>query len=68
MRRVRFTLEGFDGMRVAVAQDDTLDHERRFGVTWPMRSYEKVVHPLPMPTHDWQITGSTSIGAMAKQR
>lgn len=57
MRRVRFTLEGFDGTRGAVAQVDTFDHERRFGVTWPMRSYEEVVHPLRLPAHDWRITG-----------
>jgi len=57
MRRVRFTLEGFAGTRGAVAQVDTFDHERRFGVLWPMRSYEEVVHPLRMPAHDWRITG-----------
>jgi hypothetical protein len=57
MRRVRFTLEGFSGTRGAVAQVDTYDHERRFGVLWPMRSYEEVVHPLRMPAHDWRIAG-----------
>ena len=57
MRRVRFTLEGFAGTRGAVAQVDTFDHERRFGVLWPMRSYEEVVHPLRLPAHDWRITG-----------
>lgn len=57
MRRVRFTLEGFAGTRGAVAQVDTFDHERRFGVLWPMRSYEEVVHPVRMPAHDWRITG-----------
>lgn len=57
MRRVRFTLEGFAGTRGAVAEVDTYDHERRFGVVWPMRSYERVVHPLALPAHDWHITG-----------
>ena len=57
MRRVRFTLEGFTGTRGAVAEVDTYDHERRFGVVWPMRSYERVVHPLALPAHDWHITG-----------
>lgn len=57
MRRVRFTLEGFGGTRGAVAQVDTFEHERRFGVVWPMRSYEEVVHPLRLPAHDWRITG-----------
>ena len=57
MRRVRFTLEGFAGTRGAVAEVDTFEHERRFGVLWPMRSYERVVHPIPIPVHDWRITG-----------
>ncbi len=57
MRRVRFTLEGFAGTQGAVAEVDTYDHARRFGVVWPMRSYERVVHPLPLPAHDWHVTG-----------
>ena len=52
-----FTLEGFAGTRGAVAEVDTFDHERRFGVVWPMRSYERVVHPIALPAHDWRITG-----------
>jgi len=56
-RRVRFTLEGFPGTRGAVAEVDTFDHERRFGVLWPMRSYEEVVHPIRLPAHDWHVTG-----------
>jgi hypothetical protein len=56
-RRVRFTLEGNAGTRGAVAQVDTFEHERRFGVTWPMRSREDVVHPLRLPAHDWRIAG-----------
>ena len=57
MRRVRFTLEGFAGTRGAVAEVSTFDHERRFGVMWPMRSYEAIVHPLRLPAHDWRIAG-----------
>ena len=56
-RRLRFTLEGFTGTRGAVAEVDTFDHERRFGVVWPMRSFERVVHPIALPAHDWRITG-----------
>ena len=56
-RRVRFTLEGFANTRGAVAEVDTFEHTQRFGVLWPMRSYEEVVHPLRLPAHDWQITG-----------
>ncbi len=57
MRRVRFTLEGFVGTRGAVAEVDTFEHERRFGVLWPMRSFERVLHPIALPAHDWRITG-----------
>ncbi|WP_425257910.1 hypothetical protein ACPOLB_20615 [Rubrivivax sp. RP6-9] len=56
-RRVRFTLEGYSGTQGAVAEVDTFDHARRFGVLWPMRSYEEVVHPLRLPAHDWHIAG-----------
>ena len=57
VHRMRFTLEGFTGTRGAVAEVDTFEHETRFGVVWPMRSYERVVHPLALPAHDWRITG-----------
>ena len=56
-RRMRFTLEGFRNTQGAVAEVDTFDHERRFGVMWPMRSFERIVHPLSLPAHDWRITG-----------
>ena len=57
VHRMRFTLEGFAGTRGAVAEVDTYEHERRFGVVWPMRSYERVLHPIALPAHDWHITG-----------
>ena len=57
VHRMRFTLEGFAGTQGAVAEVDTFDHERRFGVVWPMRSYERIVHPIALPAHDWRITG-----------
>ncbi|MFG6412874.1 hypothetical protein ACG02S_03065 [Roseateles sp. DC23W] len=56
-RRVQFTLEGFASTQGAVAEVDTFEHQRRFGVLWPMRSYEEVVHPLRLPAHDWHIAG-----------
>lgn len=56
-RRMRFTLEGFAGTRGAVAETDTFDHQTRDGLTWPMRSFERVLHPLSLPAHDWFITG-----------
>ena len=57
MRRVRFTLEGFAGTQGAVAEVDTFEHERRFGVLWPLRSFERVVHPIALSAHDWHVTG-----------
>lgn len=24
---------------------------------WPMRSFERVVHPIALPAHDWRIVG-----------
>ncbi len=57
MRRVRFTLEGFPSTQGAVAEVDTFEHERRFGLLWPMRSYERIVHPIALPAHDWHIVG-----------
>ncbi len=56
-RRMRFTLEGTGNTQGAVAEVDTYDHQRRDGVLWPMRSYERVVHPIRLPAHDWHITG-----------
>ena len=57
VHRMRFTLEGFAGTQGAVAEVDTFEHERRFGVVWPMRSYERIAHPISLPAHDWRITG-----------
>ena len=56
-RRMLFTLEGFAGTRGAVAETTTFDHQQRHGVLWPMRSYERVAHPLNLPAHDWFVTG-----------
>lgn len=56
-RRLRFTLEGYVGTQGAVAEVDVLAFEKRFGVLWPMRSYEEVVYPLRLPAHDWWLTG-----------
>lgn len=57
VHRMRFTLEGFAGTRGAVAEVDTFEHEERFGVVWPMRSFERIVHPIALPAHDWHVTG-----------
>ena len=57
MRRVRFTLEGVASTQGAVAEVDTFEHQRRFGVLWPLHSHEEVVHPLRLPANDWHLTG-----------
>lgn len=56
-RRLRFTLEGSVDTRGAVAEVDTFEHRSIAGVMWPMRSYERVAHPIRLPAHDWRITG-----------
>ena len=33
--------EAFAGTRGAAAEVDTFDHQRRFDVLWPMRTYEE---------------------------
>ena len=40
-----------------MAEVDTFEHERRFGVVWPMRSFERIVHPISLPAHDRLVTG-----------
>jgi hypothetical protein len=69
-RRMRFTLEGFAGTQGAVAEVDTFEHARHFGVLWPMRSFERVLHPIALPAHDWRIVGldvNRGYGAQALQ-
>ena len=56
-RRLRLTLEGYEGTRGAVAQVDHFEHRQLFGVLWPVRSFEEVVHPIRLPAHDWHVTG-----------
>ena len=56
-RRVRFTLEGLDGTRGAVAEVDTMDHVAYAGVRWPTRFHEHLLRPVPIPVHDWRLTG-----------
>lgn len=57
MRRVRFTLDGLDGTRGAVAEVDAWDHVALAGVRWPTRFHERLLRPLPLAVHDWRLTG-----------
>jgi hypothetical protein len=57
MRRVRFTLDGFEPTRGGIAEVETFDHQTLHGVRWPTRFYERVLRPIKLPAHDWRLTG-----------
>ena len=57
MRRVRFSLNGLAATRGAVAEVDTRDHIALGGLRWPTRFHEGLLRPLPIPVHDWRLTG-----------
>ena len=57
MRRARFTLNGLESTRSAVAEVDTFEHITRHGVRWPTRFHERLLRPLALPVHDWRLTG-----------
>jgi hypothetical protein len=57
LRRVRFSLDGLESTRGAVAEVEMYDHTTLHGVHWPTRFYERLVRPLWMPVHDWHLSG-----------
>ncbi len=57
MRRVRFSLNGLESTRGAIAEVDTFEHTTLQGVRWPTHFQERLVRPLPLSVHDWQLTG-----------
>ncbi|WP_426955603.1 hypothetical protein [Muricoccus radiodurans] len=57
MRRVRFSLNGLESTRGAVAEVDASGHILAHGVHWPSRFHERLLRPLPLPVHDWTLTG-----------
>jgi hypothetical protein len=57
MRRVRFTLDGLESTRGAVAEVDTWAHVTLHGVRWPTQFHERLLRPVPFPVHDWHMTG-----------
>ena len=57
MRRVRFTLDGLEATRGAVAEVDTWAHVMLQGVRWPTQFHERLLRPAPLPVHDWHMTG-----------
>lgn len=58
LRRVRFTMEGLDSTKGAIAEVDLFDHREIAGLIWPTRFYERLRKPIPgLPVHDWYLTG-----------
>ena len=57
MRRVRFSLNGLESTRGAVAEVDMRDHIAMAGLRWPTRFHEGLLRPLPIAVHDWRMTG-----------
>ena len=57
MRRVRFTLNGLQTTRGAVAEVDASEYVTLRGVRWPTRFHERLLRPLPLAVHDWRLTG-----------
>eukprot|EP01037_Dinobryon_pediforme_P009355 gene9355-9435_t len=57
MRRVRFTLDGLETTQGALAEVDTWRHVTVGGIRFPTRFHEQLLRPLPLPVHDWQLTG-----------
>jgi hypothetical protein len=57
MRRIRFTLDGLESTKGAIAEVEMFDHQTLHGVRWPTRFYERLLRPIRMPVHDWNLTG-----------
>jgi hypothetical protein len=56
-RRLRFSLNGLESTRGAVAAVDVFAYLSRHGVMWPTGFYEHLLRPFPLPVHDWRLTG-----------
>ena len=58
LRRLRFTMEGLESTRGAIAEVDFFDHQSIYGIVWPTRFYERLIKPIPnLPVHDWRLIG-----------
>ena len=57
MRRLRFTLNGFQPTRGAVAEVDAWGHLPLHEVLWASQYEERLLRPLPLPVHEWHMTG-----------
>jgi hypothetical protein len=56
-RRLRFSLNGLESTRGAVAAVDLFAFVNRYGVMWPTGFYEHLLRPFPLPVHEWRLTG-----------
>jgi hypothetical protein len=57
LRRVRFPLDELQSAPDAIAEVEMHDHVTLHGVRWPTRFYQRLVRPIRLPLHDWQVTG-----------
>ena len=57
MRRVRFSLNGLDSTKGAIAEVDVGDHIVNAGVQFPTRFHERLLRPALLPVHDWRMSG-----------
>lgn len=58
LQRLRFTMDGLESTRGAIAEVDFFDHQTIAGIVWPTRFYERLIKPIPnLPVHDWRLTG-----------
>lgn len=58
LRRIRFSMEGLESTRGAIAEVDFFDHKPIAGVIWSTRFHERLRKPIPgLPVHDWWLTG-----------
>ena len=56
-RRIRFSLNGLDSTRGAVAEVDCWNHVTTGGLRLPTRFHERLLRPFPLRVHDWWVTG-----------
>ncbi len=54
---MRFTLDGLESTKGAIAEVEMFEHQTLHGVRWPTRFYERLIRPVRMPVHDWNLTG-----------
>ncbi|MEP6883728.1 MAG: hypothetical protein ABJC66_03160 [Gammaproteobacteria bacterium] len=57
MRRVRFTLNGLESTRGAIAEVDIGRFTTLEGISWPTHYYERLLRPVPLPVHEWRMSG-----------